>query len=77
MLNDNIQRPSGASQGQGKPTKASKNNDQRATPEYHKVWEDGKLPGGGTGVGKPTANAVTGKPKTKKGEKVSPTPIPR
>jgi hypothetical protein len=64
MLNDNIQSPSGASQGQGKPAKASKKNDQRATPEYHKVWEDGKLPSGGTGVGKPTANAVTGKPTT-------------
>jgi hypothetical protein len=51
-------------QGQGKPAKASKNNDQRSTPEYHKVWEDGKLPSGGTGVGKPTGNAVTGKPMT-------------
>ncbi|HTG17850.1 MAG TPA: hypothetical protein VK747_21560, partial [Blastocatellia bacterium] len=48
----------------GKPAKASKNNDQRPTQEYHKVWEDGKLPSGGTGVDKPTANAVTGKPTT-------------
>jgi hypothetical protein len=72
-------------QGQGKPAKASKNNDQRSSPEYHKIWEDGKLPSGGTGMGKPTANAsgpysarvrstAGGK---KKSEKASPTPRPQ
>lgn len=63
-------KPSGASQGQGKPAKASKNNDQRATPEYHKVWQDGKLRSHETAT---TAD----KSKTKKGGRVSPTPIPR